>query len=311
MIESIWQDMKREFQFGNMVTRIIIINVAVFVLINLVRIIMHVANGGVTPDGYYDFLHFFCFSADGFHLLTHPWTLVTSVFLHEGFWHLLWNMLFLFWFGRIVGDFIGNQRILPIYLLGGIVGSIAYFITANILPYGGYSSGFALGASAGVMAMVVAAGVISPDYIMRLLFLGDVKLKYIVAVLVFLDMIGMAGNINTGGHFAHLGGAAFGWFFVWQLRNGTDYALPVNQFIDKLSSYFKNLFKSSGKGPKVAYRNPKKKKRAANGKGSAASDSPTSSHQEQLDAVLDKIRETGYDSLTEEEKEFLFNASKK
>lgn len=121
----------------------------------------------------------------------------TSMFLHEGFWHLLWNMLFLYWFGRIVGDFIGDQRILPLYLLGGLTGAVVFFISANLLPYG-MGGRFALGASAGVMAIVVAAGTISPDYIMRLLLLGDVKLKYIVAVLVFLDLILIPNGGNTG-----------------------------------------------------------------------------------------------------------------
>ncbi|MCB0571489.1 MAG: rhomboid family intramembrane serine protease [Phaeodactylibacter sp.] len=319
MFQSIWDDVKREFGYGNMVTRIIIINVAVFVVIHLVNFGIFLYYGGSPEKSYpvfQHFLHLFCMSSDWRFLLTHPWGLFTSMFLHEGFWHILWNMLFLYWFGRIVGDFIGNQRVLPIYLLGGLAGAVLFFISANLLNYGG-GSVFALGASAGVMAIVVAAGAISPDYLMRLILLGDVKLKYIVGVLVLLDVIGIGNNINTGGHFAHLGGAFFGWLFIYQLRNGADWALPANNILDGIARFFRRLFTGElqRQGPKVAYRNPSRERvqrERESRRGKAASDnSPYHSHQEQLDAILDKIKESGYESLSEEEKEFLFNASKK
>lgn len=319
MLQSIWDDVKREFSYGNMVTRIIIINIIIFVVVNLTDLFLYIGNGG-TPSPFYEtFLHFFCMSADWKFFLTHPWGIVTSMFLHEGFWHILWNMLFMYWFGRIVSDFIGNQRILPIYLLGGIAGGIMYFITANLLPYGEMGGRFALGASGAVMAIVVAAGAIAPDYIMRLLFLGDVKLKYIVAVLVFLDLILIPKGGNTGGHFAHLGGAAFGWFFVFQLRNGNDWSAPVNNLLDTISNFFRNLFSGNrGSRPKVVYRNPNRKagrtssRSRGSSRGEAASDSDgDKAYQERLDAILDKIKKSGYDSLSREEKEFLFNASKK
>jgi len=296
-----------------MITQLIIINVAVFVIINLVRLFLFLGNGGAVPELYNTILHFFCMSSDWKFFLTHPWGMVTSMFLHEGFWHLLWNMLFLYWFGRIVGDFIGDQRILPLYLLGGLTGAVVFFISANLLPYG-MGGRFALGASAGVMAIVVAAGTISPDYIMRLLLLGDVKLKYIVAVLVFLDLILIPSGGNTGGHFAHLGGAFFGWLFVAQLRNGNDFSEPVNNILDKIRDVYTRVIsgKRSSRGPKVVYRNPSRK-RSTTSRGQAASDTNnrnSSAYQEKLDAILDKIKDSGYESLTKEEKEFLFNASK-
>lgn len=309
MLQSIWDDVKREFGYGNMVTRIIIINIVVFVIVNLTDLVLYIGNGGKPSPFYETFLHFFCMGADWKFFLTHPWGLITSMFLHEGFWHILWNMLFMYWFGRIVGDFIGNQRILPIYLLGGIAGGLMYFITANLLPYGEMGGRFALGASGAVMAIVVAAGAIAPDYIMRLLFIGDVKLKYIVAVLVFLDLILIPKGGNTGGHFAHLGGAAFGWFFVFQLRNGNDWSAPINKLSDGISRFFSRLFSGGRQGPKVVYRNPNR--RQSDRRGNAASDSNSKGHQERLDAILDKIKQSGYNSLSKEEKEFLFNASKK
>lgn len=313
MIQSIWEDVKREFGYGNMVTRIIIINVAIFVLINLVKLILFVSNGGAPSPVFEQVLNFFCMSADWRYVLTHPWVLFTSMFLHESFWHILWNMLFLYWFGRIVGDFIGNQRILPIYLLSGLMGSVFFFVSENILATGNPQS-FALGASGAVMGIVVASAVISPDYIMRLLFLGDVKLKYIVLVLVLLDLISIANNSNTGGHFAHIGGVAMGWLFVRQLREGNDWAMPINNFFRNISNFFNNINSKSEppRGPRMAYKNPNKAKRAASSnKAEAMTDEEDLSHQEQVDTILDKIKQNGYESLTEEEKEFLFNASKK
>jgi hypothetical protein len=130
---------------------------------------------------------------------------------------------------------------------------------------------------------------------------------------VFIDLIGMASNINTGGHFAHLGGAFFGWFFVYQLRQGTDWSIPVNNLLDRIRNFFDNLSNSrQSRGPRVTYRNPNRNKnKAPRTKGEAVSDPQSASHQEELDAILDKIKQSGYESLSEKEKEFLFNASKK
>lgn len=311
MLRSIWEDVKREFGYGNMVTRIIIINVAVFVLVNVLKIVLYLFNSGEVPSFFRDFIYFFSMSSDWKHILTHPWVIITSMFLHEGFWHILWNMLFMYWFGRIVGDFIGNQRVLPIYLLGGITGGILYFISANVGPLSGDGASYALGASAGVMAIVAASGAIAPDYVMRLLFLGDVKLKYIVLALIFLDFIGIANNMNTGGRVAHIGGALFGWLFVRQLREGNDFSQPVNNILDRISGFFGSL-RDKGKprkGPRVVYRSTSKARHSR--KGHASTDQEDLSHQERLDSILDKIKDTGYDSLSKEEKEFLFNASKK
>ncbi len=212
MVDSILNDVKKEFSHGNMITRIIIVNVALFMLLNLVKLLLYFASGGVLPEAYDTFRNFFLISSDWQHTLTHPWSLITSMFMHEGVFHILFNMLFLYWFGKIVGDLIGDEKILPIYLLGGLAGMVAYFLSANIMPFGELGGRYALGASAAVMAIVVASGMIAPNYIMHLLFLGAVKLKYIVTALVFIDMISLANNVNTGGHFAHLGGALFGLF---------------------------------------------------------------------------------------------------
>lgn len=308
MLQSIWEDVKREFSYGNMVTRIIIINVVIFILINLTGLFIKIGSGGDNTALFPQIIDFFSMSSSGWFVLTHPWVIFTHMFLHVDFWHLLWNMLYLYWFGRIVGDFIGNQRVLPIYLLGGLSGALLFFISANLLYGSGHIT--ALGASAGVMALVVAAGVIAPDYLVRLLFLGDVKLKYIVLVLVALDVFALGGDINTGGHIAHLGGVIMGWLFVRQLREGRDWALPVNMILDRMMHPFKWQARPARRKPTMAYKNPNRT-RTTSRKASAASDVENTSEQERLDAILDKIKQSGYDSLSEVEKEFLFNASKK
>ncbi len=311
MIGTLLDDVKREFRSGSMITRLIIINVAVFVVINLVHILIFPpGNAGSLHAAIYDnILYFFCMSSDLWHIIKHPWVIITNAFLHEGFMHVLFNMLFLYWFGRIVNDLIKEHHVLPIYILGAIAGGFTFFITANLLPYGDISSPYALGASAGVMAIVLASGTLAPDYQMNLLFVGPVKLKYIAATLVFLDLITTSRGGNTGGAFAHMGGALFGFLYVKLLRSGNDMSVPFNRVFYGITNFFKGLFKSKKKRSskvKVAYRNK--------GKifGNASSDHEVDlSHQEKLDAILDKIKKAGYESLTEDEKEFLFKASKK
>ncbi len=158
MLRSILEEEKEKFINGNMVRRIIVINIAVFVLVNLVNLAFYIAFqfspheptaryiGSGFHDSYLAFFKFFSMSANWKFVLTHPWILITSMFLHQGFLHILWNMLLMYWFGRIVGDFIGNQRILPIYLIAGLAGSLIYFVTANLMNYTG-PNGYAYGAS--------------------------------------------------------------------------------------------------------------------------------------------------------------------
>jgi len=309
MFNSIWEDVKQQFRFGNMVTRLIVINAFVFVAVNIVNLGFTVFQGFKQDTGFYDFVKFFSLSNDLFFDLTHPWVIITNMFLHVGFWHFLWNMLFLYWFGRIVGDLVGNHRILPLYLLGGLAGGSIYLLTANFI-YSGES--FAYGASAAVMAIVMASGTIAPDYNMRLILIGDVKLKYIVGVLIFLDLIGIANLSNTGGHLAHLGGALFGFIFIRQLQSGQDWSEPVNNLVNRLEEFFTRLFSSNPKGPKVVYRSKdaKRKKHTPRAKGRAKSDTSAEATQARIDEILEKIKKSGYESLTDEEKEFLFNASK-
>lgn len=307
MLNSIGTDIKREFRHGNMVTRLILINIGVFVAINIIKLILVAVNAGQTPDIYRTLLYGLSISDNWWHNLTHPWAVITSMFLHEGFWHILWNMLFLYWFGRIIGDFIGDNKIFPIYLLGGLAGGLSFFIASNLLPMFTADAYFAMGASGAVMAIVVATGTLAPDYQMRLILFGDVKLKYIVLAVLIMDLVSIANNINTGGHFAHLGGAFFGWYFIHSLRQGVDLSKPVNQAADRFFDWL-----SGGEKQKVREKVPLRTVRGGkNPAESAKAGRKPADLQERVDQILDKIRESGYESLTDEEKETLFQASKK
>lgn len=307
MLKSIAEDVKREFAFGNKITQLIIVNAAVFVAIQLIRLVYVLIAGFQPSSDFMTLVQYLSLSSDLVFDFTHPWVFISHMFLHVGFWHFLFNMLYLYWFGRIVGDFLGDRRVVPLYLLSGFFGALTYLITAPLLPGVG---GFALGASAAVMGIVLAAGAIAPDYIFRLLFIGEVKLKYIVLVLVLLDLIGIASLSNTGGHFAHLGGAAFGWFYVAMLKRGTDLADPVNKFLDALSGIFSPADRRSASNTSKRTIYVRSKKSDTKSSRTLKKDKPKD-FQVRLDEILDKIKSSGYDSLTEEEKEFLFQASKR
>ena len=295
MLQSILEDVRREFRMGNMVTRLVIVNIVGFLTINLIRLVLWLGNAGVVHPVYYQIRKYLTLSSEPWFDLTHPWVLITSIFLHEGFWHLLWNMLFLFWFGRIVGDLIGNHRVMPLYLLGGIFAGLIFILSAQFLPFGNHGEVYALGASGAVMALVVAAGMIAPDYGIHLIIIGEVRLKYIVAVLVVLDLISLANDSNTGGHFAHLGGAFFGYLFIVLIREGIDLSTGVNSLMASIIGLFQPV--QQKKGPRLVYvqENGKRKKTSRN----------EVNPQKKLDDILEKIKQKGIESLSAEERDFL------
>lgn len=291
---SIWSDIKREFFSGNVVSQLIIINVIVFIAINLVTVVIFLSSGSTANP----VLQWIMLPAEIRELLRKPWTLLTHMFAHFGIWHLLFNMLWLYWFGRIIQEFIGNKKILPLFIYGGLCGAALLIISYNIFP--GLQSELpyvsALGASAGVLAIVVAAATLVPDYTVFLLFFGAVKIKYIALFMVILDMVSIPG-LNSGGRIAHLGGALFGYVFIKQLQVGHDWSKPFNNFLETAAGLFKR------KEPRVVHKTgpqERKKKQA---------DYPQDK-QQRVDAILDKIARSGYDSLSKEEKEFLFKVSK-
>lgn len=306
MFQPILDDIQRTFRSGNMVSKLIIINVAVFLFVLIVGIFLK----GTSPGTYQWLFNNLAISAEGFTVLLKPWTIITHMFFHEGIWHIVWNMLLLYWFGQIVGDFIGDNRILPLYIMGGIAGISLYILTAKL---GWLGANTALGASGAVMAIISASAFISPNYEMRLFIIGNVTLKYIVAFLIVLDLVGISGTDNTGGHVAHLGGMMFGGLFVYLLRQGTDLADGFNAFFAMISDIFSRNKGRDVKRSPLSVSHKAKVIKQAQGKrmkGNSVSDEALP-YQEQLDRILDKIKESGYDNLSGEEKEFLFQASKR
>ena len=313
MFQSIWQDIQQQFRFGNKVTQLIIINVAVFVLFGFMKLIGMGFEGSTFVSSVESF---FSFSKDWMHNLTHPWTLITYAFMHGGLWHLFWNMILFYWFGRILGDLIGDKYILPLYFLGAIAGGLLFWLTAGL---GLYDSGlYIVGASASVMAFIVAAAFTAPDYMIRLLLLGNVKLKYLALAIVVIDILAVGSDANTGGHMAHIGGMLMGYFFVSSLQNGYDMAAPLNRLFDSVSRFFEGFGQKPGKRssgktaqrPSYAYKSGTAARAQSRQQESTAAPEPDL-HQERLDLILDKIKAKGMESLSEEDRDFLSKVSRR
>ncbi len=298
---NIWQDIKWQYRYGSDLIKLILINIAVFIIVNLINI-PFILFAKTVPFNLVDFLSLY---ASPHNFVRHPWGIFTYMFIHEGFWHILWNMLGLYWFGQIVQDMIGKPKILPLYIFGGIFGGLLYMLAYNIFPL--FSNAVAvsscIGASAGVMAIVLAAATIAPNFELGFAIIGPVKIKWIALVYVVLDLINIQGG-NAGGHIAHLGGALFGFVFIKQLQNGNDFTRPFYAVTD----FFSNLFKKKS-NLKVEYKKEYVYTSEKNTKSNTAQQKETASKQEKLDAILDKINRSSYDSLSKEEKEFLFKIS--
>jgi membrane associated rhomboid family serine protease len=306
MFRSIIDDIRFQFQSGNTITRLIIVNIALFLIIMLFKLMVTLGGGFNSQDGFFDEVVKYLFlSDDPLWNLKHPWTIITHMFTHVGFFHIIFNLLILYWFGRIAGDLLGDHRMLPLYLYSGLAGSLLYMITAPLI----YPEGSTVhGASAAIMGIVAAAGMTAPEYQMRLLFLGDVRLKYIVAGLLAIYVIGIANMENVGGHMAHLGGAAFGFFYVHMLRQGRDLTTGFHRLM--------SIFKKPIRKPKPTVKRKvtmEVRHRTVQHKTNIQTPSQAthSGDQDRLDSILDKIKLTGFDSLNEEEKKFLDDASQK
>ena len=283
-------DLKRKFQQGDIVLRLVYVNVAVFLAVTLVQIFLTLFNVPSSP-----WMNYLELPAWTEVFIRRPWTLITYMFMHAGVLHILFNMLWLFWFGRLFLAFFSSKHLRGLYFLGGICGGLLYMLAYNVFPYfqdAVYSS-YLLGASASVLAIVVAVSVREPNYPVQFLFIGTVRLKYVALFMVALDLLFMTSD-NAGGHIAHLGGALAGWWFAAGLQSGHD----ATKWINLVCDWFAGL----GRPVKVHYGgrqtdyeyNARKKEREA-----------------EIDRILDKLRKSGYNSLTDDEKKSLFDASKK
>ena len=286
------EQLRYRLQQLNGAEKLILINVACFVLPLFAKTLLFLFN---IPSGM--FLGWFELSSSWGDLLFKPWTLVTYSFLHSGFFHLFWNMYLLFFASRLFLNLFQIKTFFNVYFLGVLIGGFTFMGSYALFPAFQNSSPMMIGASAGVMAVLIFMATYSPDLEVRLI-LFNVKLRYLGLAFVLLDVIQIPYG-NAGGHLAHIGGAALGFFYVQRLNKGTVIGVPFERFVDSILKIFKK--KSS---LKTVYRNTSNKK---------AQDSSTqkdSNFQKRIDEILDKISASGYESLTKEEKEFLFRAGK-
>ena len=293
-------DIKRSYLQGSMLLRLIFINIGVFVLLHVVAITAMLFNASG------DLLQWVELPSNLKMLLSRPWTLVTYMFSHYGLMHILFNMLWLYWLGRIFMEYFSPKQLTGVYLLGGLGGAFLYLLAYNLLPYFAGSHAFLIGASASVIAIVVATAVYAPDYKIGLLFIGEVALKWVAIVTVGIAVIGLEGG-NIGGNIAHIGGAIVGAWFAMRIKQGRDITRPLNACIDAIVGLFNGRSFSLPE-----FKRPK---------GRSKEDVPprsTGAHrpddlvsEEELDIILGKIKVAGYDALTDEEKDKLFKASRR
>lgn len=292
---SITNDIKHQFSYGNMVMKLIFVNIGVFLFFG----IFNLAGFLFQNNSLYNLVLSKVEMPASLSVLLHqPWSGFTYMFLHTAFFHVLFNMLWFYWFGEIFVLYLGDKKILPLYIIGGLTGAITYLLAYNLLPVFKPQADVSmmLGASASVFAIVFAAATLAPDYEIRLIFLGSIKIKYIAVVSLLLDIINIPYG-NAGGYIAHIGGALSGYLYIKSLQSGFDFATPLSKFFDGMANLFKP--KSS---IKVTYKSETQKTEKV---------SRNKNEQQRVDDILDKIARSGYDSLTKEEKDFLFNYSKK
>ena len=311
MYGGLWENLKNAFKHSdNSLYKILAINLLVFFTVLVFRVFMSLAGAGTA---YATVINLLMMPADIPQFLLQPWTIITYMFLHEGIFHILFNMLFLYWFGLLVHQYLGSRKLANLYILGGIAGGLFYLVIYNISPLFSevLSSSKMLGASAGVYAIVVGAATLAPNTTFHLLLLGPVKIKYIA---IFYVVIAFANSIgsNAGGELAHLGGAALGFFYIWQLQKGNDWGRPVQA----VGRFFENLFRNTPK-VKVSYRKKTYSGPSEFTTSKTTKPTPTSGKpqpiatQDEIDQILDKIADKGYEGLSKEEKRKLFEFSKK
>lgn len=285
---TVFDDIKLQYKIGGISNKLIYWNVGVF----LFSIIFYNFKVGT-----FDIPTWLALSSNPSEVLIKPWTLITYAFFHGGFWHLFFNMIVLNFSSRLFLTFFTQKQYFGVYILGAIFAGICYVFSLYLL----HVSTSIVGASAAIMALLVAATTYQPIMYVRLLLIGNVKLWYITAVILLLDFLQI--NLgNTGGHISHLAGALFGFLYIKLLQNGTDISSGFSSLIDKIVVLFNPKKSNSFKKVHVNPRKPFVKKESK-----IVTKDMT---QQQIDEILDKISKSGYDSLTKDEKEFLFRAGK-
>lgn len=301
---NILDDLKKFFFSRNMLSRLLLINVSVFILAYLSQLYYYLFK--ITPDiticgsSITKFTFWLAVPSDTATLLMRPWTVFTYMFLHENFLHILFNMIVFYFGGTLFMQYLGGKKLLSTYILGGLTGTLFYILAFNFFPVFSEikNCSIALGASASVIAVLVAIAFYIPDFRVNLFMVFRVKLKYIALALIIIDLFSISKE-NPGGHIAHLGGALWGFIYIISLKKNKG----LYSIFNPIRKLFNNLIK------------PKPKLRVEYKKERPLSDDEynriRTEKQKKMDAILDKISKNGYDSLSKEEKEFLFSSGNK
>lgn len=276
---NILNDIKQAFNKANIAEKIIYVNVFLFLITVLFQSFI---------------IEWFALPTELNAFLYKPWTIFSYAFLHVRLFHALSNLLVLYYIGNLFLDFYTKKQFINFYFLGALIGGIVFLLSYYITNSTGNSL---IGASAAVSCVFVAIATKIPRYAIRLRFIGSVELWVLAAIWVVLSILQLV-DIHNGAAWAHLGGAAFGFLYAKQLEAGND----IGKWFEELISFFAAIFKFKEKKPlKTVYKSPKRK----------AANEVSKTKQRKIDDILDKISKSGYESLTKEEKEFLFRSGKK
>lgn len=285
--------LKYQFTRLSVAEKLIAINVAVYIVNGLLTFLLGLSSNFI--------LRWFELPKDFFNFMTQPWSLVTYSFFHGGLWHLFWNMVLLYFSARIFLNLFGPKKLINVYFLGVILGGLTFLLSYNVFPALMGMQTALIGASAGVTAVLIFICAYIPNQEVRLFFF-NVKLWYIGAFFVLIDLVQIPVSGNAGGHLAHLGGALLGYVYARQLVKGRDIGEGFSKFTDGLGNIFKKSEKKARM--KTVYR------KTASADRKAKRDFDKEAKQRKIDSILDKISKSGYESLSKAEKDFLFKAGK-
>lgn len=298
---QIWNDLKQSYKRGNITTRIIYVNIAVFIIAKLLSVILTLSLSN--NESQFLLLDILAVPADTVHLLTRFWTIITYQFTHLDFVHIAMNLWFLHIFSRLFLKYYTRRQVLSVYIWGGIWGAILYVLAYNYIPYysENISSGQMIGASASILAIVVATAVAAPDREMQLVLIGRIKLKYLAGITVFIDLMSITST-NAGGHIAHLGGAIAGFWFAHEYINKNR---DITKWIARSIDWFTSLSSKNTKHSHMKARPPQGKK------ADRDYNKQKQSRNQNVDRILEKVKTSGYNSLSKSEKDELFKESAK
>ena len=286
---NIIDDIKLQYRTGGMVQKLLFWNIGLFVLATLVDVVLKFSGIGFS---YFDYV---ALSSNTVAFFEKPWTILTFNFFHVGVFHLIFNVLVLHFSGRLFNTYFTDKQLFGVYLLGGVFSGLTFIVMYFVLG----KISLLVGASGAIMALLIATATYAPFMLLRIPLVGTVKLWHVAFFVLLMDLIQLPLE-NMGGHMAHFGGALFGFIYIQLLKKGVDLTKPLSKFLDRLVT----VFSPKPKTPfRKIHRNTEKKSVHSYGQNNEM-------FQKQIDEILDKISQSGYDCLTKEEKEFLFKAEK-